>query len=48
MSVVDTAAPEPGPSTLPDLAELVKRSAKRTRVVYGQEGDGLDDGLAKA
>ena len=45
------AAPNPaeaGPSSLPDLSELVKQSAKRTRLVYGYEGDGLDDGLSKA
>jgi hypothetical protein len=38
-----------GPSSsLPPLADLVKRSTKRTRAVYGNEQFGIDDGLAKA
>lgn len=40
--------PQSGPSTLTPLAELVKKSAKRTRAVYGHEGDGIDDGLGLA
>ncbi|WVF68480.1 pre-mRNA-splicing factor PRP46 [Kwoniella sp. CBS 6097] len=44
-----------GPSTatatangLPPLADLVRRSTKRTRIVYGVEGAAIDDGLARA
>lgn len=51
--------PEAGPSTSPDaavagaaalppLAELVKRGAKRTRVVYGEMDVALNDGLERA
>ena len=39
---------EPGPSTLPPLAELARRSVKRTRAVYTSDSLALDDGLAQA
>ncbi|KAK4688549.1 pleiotropic regulator 1, partial [Tremellales sp. Uapishka_1] len=47
-SVLSPSA-ESGPSsTLPPLSELVRRSVKRTRVMYGIEGTASDDGLARA
>jgi pleiotropic regulator 1 len=51
MSVVLSPEAEAGPSTnasLPPLSELVKRSVKRTRAVYGLVGAGVDDGLTRA
>jgi pleiotropic regulator 1 len=49
MSAVTAPSPsDAGPSSLPDLTELIKQSAKRTRLVYGYEGEGIDEGLAKA
>ncbi|BEI81691.1 hypothetical protein CcaverHIS002_0208510 [Cutaneotrichosporon cavernicola] len=47
--MTDTAQPEAGPSSLgalPPLSDLVKRGAKRTRLVYGPYN--LDDGLERA
>ncbi|KAK8849658.1 pre-mRNA-splicing factor PRP46 [Kwoniella newhampshirensis] len=38
----------PSSSGLPPLADLVRRSTKRTRVIYGLDGAGADDGLARA
>jgi hypothetical protein len=48
-----TLASEPGPSsngasTITPLSDLVRRSVKRTRAVYGFESAPVDDGLAKA
>ena len=36
------------PSTLPPLADLVKRSVKRTRAIYTADIPSVDDGLARA
>ncbi|WWD20286.1 pre-mRNA-splicing factor PRP46 [Kwoniella shandongensis] len=49
-SVLPASEGSAGPSSsgLPPLADLVRRSAKRTRVTYGLEGPGVDDGLARA
>jgi hypothetical protein len=41
-------ATESGPSSLTPLSDLIRKSAKRTRAVYGHEGDGIDDGLGQA
>jgi pleiotropic regulator 1 len=49
MTEVTEALPEAGPSSLgalPPLSDLVKRGAKRTRLVYGPYN--LDDGLERA
>lgn len=48
-----TSSDEAGPSTiaasnLTPLSELVRRSVKRTRAVYANESNVVDDGLAKA
>jgi pleiotropic regulator 1 len=48
---ISTAPSEdiPGPSSsLPPLSDLVKRSTKRTRAIFGNEQFGIDDGLAQA
>ncbi|KAK6908475.1 pre-mRNA-splicing factor PRP46 [Kwoniella mangroviensis CBS 8507] len=51
-SILPSTDGNAGPSTasngLPPLADLVRRSTKRTRVVYGVEGSSIDDGLARA
>ncbi|WVQ79211.1 pre-mRNA-splicing factor PRP46 [Cryptococcus sp. DSM 104549] len=52
-SVAPQAESSAGPSSLsgsglPALGDLVRASTKRTRVVYGGEGSGVDDGLARA
>lgn len=47
-AVASPSTSEPGPSNLTPLADLVRKSAKRTRAVYGYEGDGIADGLGQA
>ncbi|WWD04577.1 pre-mRNA-splicing factor PRP46 [Kwoniella europaea PYCC6329] len=51
-SILPSTDGNAGPSTasngLPPLADLVRRSTKRTRVVYGVEASSIDDGLARA
>lgn len=50
-SVIPPSSDEAGPSTLanlPPLAELARRSVKRTRAVYVSDVNAIDDGLAKA
>jgi hypothetical protein len=39
---------EASTSTLPALADLVNRGAKRTRAVYGRELELNDEGLERA
>ncbi|ORY34752.1 WD40-repeat-containing domain protein [Naematelia encephala] len=47
-SLMPTDHAGPSGSSLPSLADLVKRSAKRTRAVYGHGDAGIDDGLDRA